>query len=88
MNTTTANKPKRELPAFMELILEDGAENTPWGDLYWRMFGRPDGSLGDEINQEALDNWDEIIACKITYLLHAPRSLLTSIIQRITDRLI
>ncbi|KAN0067981.1 hypothetical protein V8E54_013909 [Elaphomyces granulatus] len=62
MNTTTANKPKRELPAFMELILEDGAENTPWGDLYWRMFGRPDGSLGDEINQEALDNWDEIIA--------------------------
>lgn len=62
----TAPRHERKMPEQMKLLLEPGAENTPWGDLFWRMYGRPDGSLGEELNQEALAHWEEIVACKIT----------------------
>jgi len=60
LNTTP--KLKREFPEPLKSALEPGAEDGPWGDLIWRMYGQPDGSLGLDINQEALDNWDEITA--------------------------
>jgi len=63
----TAPRHERKMPEQMKLLLEPGAENTPWGDLFWRMYGRPDGSLGEELNQEALAHWEEIVALSLLH---------------------
>jgi hypothetical protein len=38
--------------------------DTTWVDIYWRMYGKPDGSWGG-LNQEAVVNNDEIQICTI-----------------------
>jgi hypothetical protein len=56
------SKAKSELLEKMDHRLVPG--DTTWVDIYWRMYGKPDGSWGG-LNQEAVVNNDEIQICTI-----------------------
>lgn len=76
--TSTPNdppRPRRIVPPSLARIINEGDEYSEWGDLTWKLYGKPDGTLdmskfNESLSQQEIDEaWKRMISRSLSMVV-------------------